>query len=348
MRLRNGIVLGLGLVAGLFGCSTDLEVNAPYKETPIIYGLLNRTDRIHWVRINKAFLGDGDAFVYAQIPDSNEYTADQLQNAVVEELNGSTVVNTYVLEDSILNDRLEGTFYNPVHKVYYFKTTSDLNQDRTFRIRATAKGVDVSATTAIVNDFQINTTDANPNVKVGLVNTGGNYVDYELNWTSGKDGRRYQVDYVFKYTEVRNGTDSTDKFVSVRMGTLVTGGLNGGEAMLATIDGEDFYRNLASVVQDDPTVQKRVIKGIDFVFWVASDEFHTYLQLANPVSGIVEERPDFTNVSNGYGLFGSRYFKSVNNKQLSNESVAELVQGPYTGTLRFCSPTTTQPGLGCN
>jgi hypothetical protein len=91
-----------------------------------------------------------------------------------------------------------------------------------------------------------------------------------------------------------------------------------------------------------------VIKGLDFSFWVASDEFHTYLQLADPVSGIVEERPDFTNIENGYGLFGSRYFKGVNNKQFSNETVNELVNGQYTGTLRFCSPLTTQVGLGCN
>jgi hypothetical protein len=94
-------------------------------------------------------------------------------------------------------------------------------------------------------------------------------------------------------------------------------------------------------------VQKRVFKGIDLVFWVASDEFHTYLQLADPVSGIVEERPDYTNINGGFGLFGSRYFKSVNNKQLNpqDNSVQELVQGQYTQFLNFCVPNT---GFSCN
>jgi hypothetical protein len=78
---------------------------------------------------------------------------------------------------------------------------------------------------------------------------------------------------------------------------------------------------------------------------VAGDEFHTYLQLADPVSGIVEDRPDFTNITNGYGLFGSRYFKSVNGKQLNIESVEELVQGQYTQGLNFCVPNT---GFSCN
>jgi hypothetical protein len=345
MRNWKNTVLFTATAASLAGCSSDLEVNAPYKEIPVVYSLLNRTERTHWVLINKAFLGEGDAFLYAQIPDSNEYAPGQLQNAVVEELDGSTVVNTYTLQDSVLNDRLEGTFYNPVHTVYYFKTTADLVQDHRYRVRATVKGTEVSSTTEIVNDFIINGTDANPNVKIGLVNTGGNYIDYELNWNSGRDGRRYQVSYVVKYVEVRNSTDSTAREIAFPMGTRVTGGLNGNEALNATIDGQEFYRTLALAITPDASVQKRVFKGLDLVFWVAGDEFHTYLQLADPVSGIVEDRPDFTNITNGYGLFGSRYFKSVNGKQLNIESVEELVQGQYTQGLNFCVPNT---GFSCN
>jgi|688.fasta_scaffold14473_4 hypothetical protein len=347
--MRNWIKAAMVAATVVFagGCSTDLEVNAPYKEITVVYGLMSTNEVTHWVLINRAFLGEGDAFIYAQIPDSNQYTDAQLQGAVIEELDNGTVVNTYPLLDSILDNRVEGTFYNPQHKVYYFNA-ANLNTNRDYRFRAVAKGNEVTASTPMVNDFLINATDQNPNVKIGLVNTNGNYQDYELNWTSGKDGRRYQVDYVFKYVEVRNGTDSTAKAIKLRMGTRVSGGLDGGEALNATIDGESFYQTLSSIVQDDGSVEKRVFKGIDFEFWVASDEYHTYLQLADPVTGIVEERPDYTNITNGYGLLGSRYFKSVNAKQLNTESLDELINGQYTGTLRFCSPLTTQPGIGCN
>jgi hypothetical protein len=341
-RMKAAMIAGTLVLAG--GCSTDLEVNAPYKEITVVYGLMSTNELTHWVLINKAYLGEGDAFLYAQIPDSNQYTDEQLQNAVIEELDNGTVVNTYPLLDSLLDNRVEGTFYNPVHKAYYFNA-ANLNTNRDYRFRATVKGNEVTATTPMVNDFVINGPDASATQKIGLVTTNGNYTDYELNWTSGRDGRRYQVDHVFKYVEVRNGTDSTAKAISLRMGTRVTGGLDGGEALNATIDGESFYQSIGSIIQNDPTVEKRVFKGIDLVFWVASDEFHTYLQLADPVSGIVEERPDYTNLDNGYGLFGSRYFKSVNNKQLSNESADELVNGQYTGTLNFCIPNT---GFSCN
>ena len=64
----------------LFGCSTDLEINAPYKNITIVYGLMSTKDAsdVHFVKINKAFLGDGDAFVFAQVRDSNEYRNDEL------------------------------------------------------------------------------------------------------------------------------------------------------------------------------------------------------------------------------------------------------------------------------
>ncbi|MBK9288323.1 MAG: hypothetical protein IPN38_11735 [Flavobacteriales bacterium] len=78
-------------------------------------------------------------------------------------------------------------------------------------------------------------------MKIGLVNSGG-YLDYEVKWTSGKDGRRYQVNHVFQYAEVRNGTDTTFKAISLNTGTLVTGGLDGGEAMATKVDGEDFFQ----------------------------------------------------------------------------------------------------------
>ena len=344
MRTWKKAVLFGGTLVMVSGCSTDLEVNAPYKEITVVYGLPNRTDRTHWVRINKAFLGEGDAFVYAQIPDSNEYAEGQLQNAIVEELDNGNVVNTYTLQDTILNNRVEGVFNAPQHKLYYFRTTQDINADHTLRFKVTAKGQEVSATTAIVNDFTIYPSVANTSVKIGLVNSGG-YLDYEVKWTSGKDGRRYQVNHVFQYAEVRNGTDTTFKAISLNTGTLVTGGLDGGEAMATTIDGEDFFQTIGSIIQPDASVEKRIFYGLDLVWWVASDEFHTYLQLADPVSGIVEDRPDFTNVTNGYGLYGSRYYKSVNRKQFNPETADELVNGPFTGTLQFCIPNS---GFSCN
>jgi hypothetical protein len=62
-----------GLAATLCGCSSELDINAPYKDITIVYGLLDSRDPIQFIKVNKAFLGEGDAYVFAQIPDSNEW-----------------------------------------------------------------------------------------------------------------------------------------------------------------------------------------------------------------------------------------------------------------------------------
>ena len=333
----------------LFGCSTDLEINAPYKNITIVYGLMSTKDAsdVHFVKINKAFLGDGDAFVFAQVRDSNEYRNDELL-ARVEQLSNGQVVNTWTLNDTVITDREPGTFYSPDQTLYYF--TAVLDEASEYRIVCDVKGEQITARTAIVNNFSIQSADANPNITINLKVSNG-YADWELNWSTGRYGKRYETYYRFNYGEVRGVGDTTWVSITRLMGVNTAAGDitdNVNESMNASLVGEDFFRGIGNLVVEDPTVIKRVYKGIDFLFEVAGEDFHTYLTLANPTTGIVEERPDFTNVTNGYGLFSSRYSKQVIGKRLSNDSVDELVNGQYTGTLRFCSPYTFTPGLGCN
>ena len=99
---RRTIAL-LILPAVFAACSTELEVSAPYKDITVVYGVLSTraTDGVsdetrHYVKINKAFLGEGDALVYAQIPDSTEYDDPDFQAA----LEGG-----FDLVRDILNDR---------------------------------------------------------------------------------------------------------------------------------------------------------------------------------------------------------------------------------------------------
>lgn len=366
-RMKKHLALAL-LMVGSLGCSTELDVFAPYKEIPIVYATLSisKNDRpttdpcsgtqfepetTHYVKINRAFQGDGDALAYAAIPDSNEYNADQLIDARVQEWNGNTLVNEYFLNDTIIPDRLPGTFYYPEQKVYYFNAT--LNEDHEYRFVAMIKGVEVSARTPIVDNFGVSS-----NVQSGTFrprfHNGTAYQDYELVWTSAPDGRRYEAYYTFYYNEVRNGVAEVKHFTK-KIGSEVTTNTNGSEELVVTVVGEDFYRSVRDNVPVDPGVERREIMGIRFHWAVASDDFHTFLQLNEPITGIVEDRPDFTNVTNGYGMFVSRYFEwapgSSDNivpgcgyRLLHDNSLEELAFGQYTGGLGFCSAYNVSDG----
>ena len=90
-KLKVWSALSALLIAGsgLFftSCEEDFELNAPYQEIPIVYGLLNQNETAHLITINKSFLGEDNAFIYAAIADSGEY--DNLTAYVEEWVDGS-------------------------------------------------------------------------------------------------------------------------------------------------------------------------------------------------------------------------------------------------------------------
>lgn len=341
----------LAICALSAACSTDLDINAPYKNITVVEGLLNMRDSINFIKINKGFLGDGDALVYAQIADSNEWNSEAFEYARVVRRRNGQVLGTYDLRDTLVTGREPGTFHSPDQRMYYLVTDYRvieqisgqlvplyLDEESDYSVELRIKGEDISSTTNIVNDFSIQAADQSTdgNQVINLL-TGSNFSSFELNWTAGPNGKRYVADYRFNYREVRNGEIGELKTITNRMATVVRIGTTPGEEMSATIDGQRFFENIAASIQPNAEVERRIFLGVDFIISVANDEFHTFLTLTEPVSGIIEDRPSYSNIVNGYGIFGSRYVKQIIGKRLGASSLNYLADSDLTANLRFCS-----------
>lgn len=79
--MKFKILLALSLCATFFmhsGCSNEVEVIGIWKDIPVVYGVLNLKDSVHYVRIERAYLPPNQsALEVAQIPDSIYFdTAD--------------------------------------------------------------------------------------------------------------------------------------------------------------------------------------------------------------------------------------------------------------------------------
>ena len=348
------------------GCSSELDTNAPYKRITVVYSLLNKNDNIHWVKINKAFLGEGDAFVYAQIPDSTEYTEEQLPESArrIEKIdaNGNVIPvhpDSLRLRDTIV-DRPDGIFHGPAHKMYYFygdMPGGRLDKDARYRLVLEPQGSEViTAETPLVDSLAVRQTLSDPDVALSFY-LGNGYQPYAVRWYTSHNARRYQAYYRFHYDEVRNGQVET-KYFDNQIGTLVSDNQTGGEVSL-NLNSETFYQAVANNVRYtdqsvEDQVESRIFRGVEFYFWLAAPQLHTYLQLASPISGIVEERPDYSNINGGFGLMSSRMYRIVpdeaqggnvaQRKRLTSASSEQLMNGQYTGGLKFCVPTPLDGG----
>lgn len=346
MMRRFKFIVAISLVVLSIGCSTDFEVNAPWKDISIIYGLLSQNDTLHFVKINKAFLGDADAYDMAQVRDSSEYLS---LNAVIEEWQDEVKVNSYKLRDTLITNKStvdfygnEGIFYAPDQTVYYFENPN-LNQANRFKLVVDIGEGEktVTAETEIVDDFVVTFPPRNFPVSFA---TSTSYTTQSIKWASATDGKRYDSKLVFHYEDekVVNG-DTLKEPHSIEMGLqfLKSFDVSGGKEMKLEVDGEEFYSLVASKVKDiteEPDVIKRWPGMLDIIVTVAGDDLNTYIEVNSPSTGIVQEKPEFTNVSNGIGIFSSRYQK-IEERELSSQTISELVDGQlsgYTTTKGFC------------
>ena len=329
----------LGLI--LTSCETDFSLNGEYEITPVVFGLLDHNDDVHIIKITKAFLGDGNNYEYAQNPDSNYFTS--VDAKVIEYKNNQKTGKEWQLHDSIISGKdANGVFYAPDQKVYVFYT-SELDSTAEYELEADLNegAHKISARTAMIQNFSVTYSLYFPTYKINFAANTVNGVDDYKNWifvvTEGYHGSRYNYRYTMNWTEYY-ADNSTQNFSATRN--------NGDKFQLdpekpltqnAAFSGLDFYNWVQGVVPDDPNVVQRKMTGIDLKISVAHADLDQYLDVAQPVSGIAQVQPEYTNIEGGLGLFSSRAILEIKNIKLDKPSTRELCKGQYTISKGFCS-----------
>jgi hypothetical protein len=114
-----------------WGCTTDVELNAPYEERTLAFSLLDAGADEQWVRVNRTWLGEGNNLDFAQIADSSEYGPGEVIIKVEGFSDDDTAFSlplvTYTAQDSVLQDKDEnGIFFGPEYRAYHFATPGGL------------------------------------------------------------------------------------------------------------------------------------------------------------------------------------------------------------------------------
>lgn len=304
----------------LASCEEDFNVTAPYQDITVVYGLLDQNEDTTYLRINKAFLGEENALIMAQVADSSIYKNNL--TAIIEEYSSGILVNTFNLDTITVGSKVEGLFYNPYQLVYF--APMDLVDEHEYRLKINVKGKEVTASTPLVNHFPI----TRPTAGASSINFLPG-ISSSVEWESALYGKRYDVYMRFRFKEVRMGsTDTILRSEDWNLGTRKTASVNSGVDMLVAYEADAFYQFLMDrVPYEDPaeeaTIQSRFSIGVDVIIEVAAEDFNTYMEVNEPSNSIVQDRPDFTNITNGTGLFSSRY-RNTRFKKLHATTVANI------------------------
>jgi len=101
-----------------FSCSNDIDLTSEWKDIPIVYGLLSKSDSVHYIRIEKSFLDDDrSALEIAQIPDSLYYPEATVQ---IQKINSTDDPLFYQRVDAALEGypREDGVFATTPNYIY--------------------------------------------------------------------------------------------------------------------------------------------------------------------------------------------------------------------------------------
>jgi len=331
MRIKLPLVLFAIAAFSFFSCNNDLKILAPYKDIPVVYGLLDQSDTAHYIRVNKAFLGLGNAYTMASNYDSTNYPIGQISVQIQDYDQSGNLVGTYSLtpDSSIPVD--PGTFPYP-HQVLY-KTKAKLNVNDTYSLTVTNEhtGKVASGSTLLMTDANI----ISPWISSQYFSLSwlSNYPT-KMQWNTSSGARIYQYTVRFFYYEkdIASGTGS-EKYVDWVFPTLSASSISGGIPMEYDYTGQGFLQFLKGYIAVNSGVT-RTADSVRLYFTSGSDDLYTYIQLSQPSLGINQEKPFYSDVKNAVGIFTSRHVQTFK-KVFTVIELDSIRLDPITSNLNF-------------
>lgn len=309
MYFARSIILVFIILAG-WACKQDFDLTGNYKDIPVVYGILSQNDTVLYIRVSKAYSGDNNAYLVAAYPDSSSYGSDL--EVVIEEVNEAGSPKFMHLDTITLFSKDSGTFYYPRQLLYTINAI--LNPASTYNlfIHNKVNGNEVTASTQLVHDF-IMKKPAPGDTAINFKKTLATQQKFE--WVSAEYGKLYQLIIVFYFKETSSPGDTIIRKIEWPFNSVRSSTNYGGENLSVNYYTGDFYYNCnLRVPYTDKVKEEAVISRkpdhIGFMFTVIADDLCTYIDISNPLVGVLLDEPGFSaNITNGLGVFSARYTK---------------------------------------
>ncbi|MFM9984339.1 MAG: hypothetical protein ACKVOK_03855 [Flavobacteriales bacterium] len=359
------------------GCETEVELNAPYKSTTVIFALLdadsnNDTETnsldTQWVKINRTFLGDGDNTAYASIRDSSEYDESEFISKKVQRFfDGDFMEEWDLTAITVSNKNINGIFYGPEQTFYYFvPPASGLDEDSNYRLALDfASKEDVTAETDIIVGSELVFQQPQQDQSINLASGTPFNITYpentQVKWYPASGAKSYDAVLRFHYREITytDATWTTElssemKHVDFNLGGYKVEDISTNSQIKIEFNAESFFSFLGGKLTASPLIRREIgaydgfsTRCFDLIVSMGNEVLNTYIEVNSPVSGIVQERPSYGNVSNALGIFAARSTRKLEDLKVSAVTGGGIPQmgnlhalctGTHTAGLNFCDP----------
>lgn len=328
MALKNWILFCLSLSLIPLSCKNDIDINAEWKEIAVVYGLLDIGQTVQYIRIEKAYLNQKeDAVRLAGISDSLYF--DSLSVKIIGMDASGNIQQNFILKEDSNIPKDTGIFGTTTHVLY--RGDFAANPTLTYKIEITnpRSGSKYESYTPIVQRIRWLNFPTEFSFTPDKKST--------LRILSGKNARAYDVNIQLHIREKNKISGDSQvvmlKYLAVSSSPLAS--LKGFEEVYLVLNGKLIFDYLAKNLVPDSSITRRLIRA-DIIVSGAGEEFYNYLSINKPSLGIVQKKPEYSNITNGLGIFSSRetnYF--LNNLNISDSTHWSLFNFPDTKALGF-------------
>lgn len=317
--LYGMFVLFFGIVAG---CDNTVDVNAPYEEITIVYGLLDAGDTLHQIKVNKAYLNKNKSARSIARNEADSIYHNKPIRVRLQEMNNGNVNKEVRLKKTTLQTKEKGLFPNPETIIY--QGQMDLNTSYNYRviIDKLESGKTISATTSLVSDINLN----NPIRGLSKVLSFKEQVSDEIifDGSTGKNAYFYKYKLVFYVKEVdQNGNSTID---TVRWPFFPKKNTEGEskENFDYELEAKRFFDFMIGEFSTGKAIRRPISEmETKLVITGGGEDLFNYIEVNEPSISIVQKKPEYSNVKNGRGLFSTRR-REVYNIQLSSPTKDSL------------------------
>ncbi len=328
MRFRNIFFL-LSAAIGMQACSTELDVNAPSRETKVVYCVLDPSLSFQTARISRGFLSEGrSAYELAQIADSNLYNPANLEVNLLELRRSSTgrfdTVGRYLMRADTINtkDTESGDFYGPEQLVYRtdnFNLGATSNPDLMkycLRVRNKISGKVSEAYTQVPGSgLRIQNWAA---ISINGTQNGPYSLDFgSLKKTTvgvlkSENTAVMQLIISWKIAVITS-TDSTIEYWQLKSG--LENDIQGNQQDFIFLPGSfwSFIQTELSRRGSQGIIRRRIIQNVqagdlsDMEIFAANQDYDNYRLVNGNFNAVTQSQPIYTNFNNGaLGIFAAK------------------------------------------
>lgn len=367
---RVSVISALAVISSIFisSCKNDLKLNAPYKEIPSVYAVLNPQESIQVIRVNKVFLGEGDANAMAQVADSVNYQPGDLTITLERFVNGNQVVATSTGNKQVITFRdssviTQSGAFNVNQRVYvtsdklftsgeYRLKVYNNKTKNTFTAKANAlDSVKLSGYTPFVAPFYPVAlgTPVNGDTYINYSSAGTNYqVRYKPN-----EGKIYQLTMRLHYydsllNDPYNNGNKHYGYADYVFGNQYINEVQSNGYFVNSFRGQDIPVAVANHLSRDSwsvsNIIARKMYKIQFLIYSSTQEYADYLQFASPSLSIAQEKPLYSNFDNSaaLGLFTFRARFTIV-KEMDNSFISAFAYDKNTCKYKFYNAALSLP-----